>query len=370
MQIAGRTWLVGVQLSPRLASPNGLNALFWVNLLLGSAASVVAALMTRILVSNHLSTRQALAISEAAVRDRAIASTVFEESGQGIVVSNPEGLIVMANSAFCQLTGYRISEIKGQRTSLLKSGRQDPAFYQHVWHQLTHKGYWEGDLWNRIRSGEVRCHHLSISTVRDAQLNPIFYVGMYQDVTDRHQQEQHARFLAQHDALTGLANRVLLMEQLECHLSLARRHNHGLAVLYLDLDGFKPVNDHFGHHLGDRVLQIIADRFQQLTRESDLLCRLGGDEFVVLVPEAGSLEELQAMAWKLVLASREPFVDLDHTIAISASVGIARFPDHADSPDDLLAAADHAMYDAKRSGEHPVQVSGAWAASAETAQAS
>lgn len=356
MEIAGRTWLVGVQLAPRLVGPNGVNAVFWINLLVGAGGSVVAALLTRILVTNHLATRDALAISEAAAQERALASTVFEESGQGIVVSNPEGRILMANNAFTQLTGYRISEIKGQRTNLLKSGRHDTAFYEQMWDQLLHKGFWEGDVWNRVHSGEIRCHHLSISTVRDDSLQPRYYVGMLQDVTERHQAEQAVRFMAQHDTLTGLANRSMLMEQLERHLALAKRHGHGVALLYLDLDGFKPVNDRFGHNVGDRVLQLVADRFRQVIREGDLLCRQGGDEFVVLVPEAGSTEELETMGWKLVEASRAPYSELDPGISISASVGIARYPEHGASCEQLLAAADNAMYAAKRAKVKPVQL--------------
>lgn len=356
IEVAGRTWLVGVQLAPRLVGPNGINNAYWMNLIVGLGGSLVAALVTRILVSNHLATREALAISEAAAQERALASTVFEESGQGIVVSNPQGRILMANNAFTQLTGYRISEIKGQRTNLLKSGRHDTAFYQQMWDQLIHKGFWEGDIWNRVRSGEIRCHHLSISTVRDESLEPQYYVGMLQDVTERQRAEQAVRFMAQHDTLTGLANRAMLMEQLERHLALAKRHGHGMALLYLDLDGFKPVNDRFGHHVGDRVLQLVAERFRKVIREGDLLCRQGGDEFVVLVPEAGSTEELMGMAWKLVEATRAPFIELDPTITISASVGIARYPEHGNSCEQLLAAADNAMYAAKRAEIAPVQL--------------
>ncbi len=356
IEVAGRTWLVGVQLSPRLVGPNGIDTAYWLNLIVGLSGSLVAALLTRILVSNHLATREALAISEAAAQERALASTVFEESGQGIVVSNPEGRILMANNAFTQLTGYRISEIKGQRTNLLKSGRHDNAFYQQMWDQLIHKGFWEGDIWNRVRSGEIRCHHLSISTVRDVSLEPQYYVGMLQDVTDRQRAEQAVRFMAMHDTLTGLANRSMLMEQLERHLALAKRHGRGVALLYLDLDGFKPVNDRFGHNVGDRVLQMVAERFRKVIREGDLLCRQGGDEFVVLVPEAGTTDELMGMAWKLVEASREPYNELDPSITISASVGIARYPEHGDSCEQLLAAADNAMYAAKRAKITPVRL--------------
>ena len=354
--VAGRTWLVGVQLSPRLVGPNGIDSAYWMNLIVGLGSSLIAALLTRIHVSNHLATREALAISEAAAQERALASTVFEESGQGILVSNPEGRILMANNAFTQLTGYRLSEIKGQGTNLLKSGRHDNAFYQQMWDELIHKGFWEGDIWNRVCSGEIRCHHLSISTVRDDSLEPQYYVGMLQDVTERQRAEQAVRFMAEHDTLTGLANRSMMMEQLERHLALAKRHGHAVALLYIDLDGFKLVNDRFGHNVGDRVLQLVADRFRSVIREGDLLCRQGGDEFVVLVPEAGSTEELLGMAWKLVVASRAPYLEVDPSIAISASVGVARYPEHGSTSEELLAAADNAMYAAKRAKTNPVQV--------------
>lgn len=354
--VAGRTWLVGVQLSPRLVGPNGSDSAYWMNLIVGLGSSLIAALLTRIHVSNHLATREALAISEAAAQERALASTVFEESGQGIVVSNPEGRILMANNAFTQLTGYRLSEIKGQRTNLLKSGRHDNAFYQQMWDELIHKGFWEGDLWNRVCSGEIRCHHLSISTVRDDSLEPQYYVRVLQDVTERQRAEQAVRFIAEHDTMTGLANRSMMMEQLERHLALAKRHGHAVALLYIDLDGFKLVNDRFGHNLGDRVLQLVADRYRSMIREGDLLCRQGGDEFVVLVPESGSTEELLGMAWKLVVASRAPYLEVDPSIAISASVGVARYPEHGNTSEELLAAPDNAMYAAKRAKTNPVQV--------------
>lgn len=356
LNIAGRTWLVGVQLSPQRVGPNGISAAFWLNLLLGSGFSVIAALITRILVANHLTTKDALAISEQAGRERALASTVFEESGQAIVVSNPEGRIVQANSSFCQLTGYRNAEIKGQRTNLLKSGRHDAAFYKTMWKELLEKGFWEGDIWNRLRSGEIRRHHLSITTVRDEHLQPRYYVGMLQDVTERHQAEEAVRFMAQHDTLTGLANRTMLMEQLERQLALAKRHGHGLALLYLDLDGFKPVNDQFGHQLGDQVLKAMTVRFTKVIRSEDLLCRLGGDEFLVLIPQAGSVDALMTMATKLVKVSRIPFQEGDTIISLSASVGIARYPDHGDTSDQLISAADQAMYGAKRDKKSGVQL--------------
>lgn len=357
LTIAGRTWLVGLQLAPWLVGPNGISSAYWINWLLGISASAVAALITRMLVTNHLATKQALEISENAAQERALASAVFDESGQGIVVSNPEGRILMANNAFTQLTGYRISEIKGQRTSLLKSGHHDNNFFAQMWDELTNKGFWEGDICNRVRSGELRNHHLNISTVRDDNFQPRYYVGMLQDVTKRHKKEEAVRYAANHDTLTGLANRSMLMEQLESHLALAKRHGLAVGLLYLDLDRFKPVNDRFGHKIGDRVLQLVADRFRKLIRQGDLLCRQGGDEFVVLVPQAGGTEDLEGIGWKLVEASRAPFIELNKAIEISASVGIARFPEHGNTCEELLAAADNAMYAAKRDKSNPVQVS-------------
>jgi diguanylate cyclase (GGDEF)-like protein len=149
----------------------------------------------------------------------------------------------------------------------------------------------------------------------------------------------------------------MLMEQLERQLALAKRHGHGVALLYLDLNGFKPVNDRFGHNVGDQVLQIVAQRFLKVIRDGDLLCRQGGDEFVVLVPEAGNTDELVSMGWKLVEVSRQPYSTLDPAIAISASVGIARYPDHGNTCEQLLTAADNAMYAAKRAKGNAVQLS-------------
>jgi diguanylate cyclase (GGDEF)-like protein/PAS domain S-box-containing protein len=356
--VGGRTWSVGVQLAPHLVGPKGISSQFWVVIALGLGVASLLAIGTRMLVDSHLATSVALATSEKAIEERALASTVFEASSLAIVVTNPDGYFLTANNAFTQLSGYRVSEIVGQRTNLLKSGRHDQGFYKTMWDTLLSKGFWEGDLWNKIRNGELRRHHLAISTVRDDQLRTRYFVGMLQDITDRHAAEEAVRYQALHDNLTGLANRSLLMEQLEREVALGRRHGQPLGVLYLDLDGFKPVNDQLGHAAGDLLLQQVAERLRDCTRESDVICRQGGDEFVVLVPQAGELPELEAFASKLVAKLNEPFsLDLpaaDHSgpcsVRISASIGIARFPDHADNADGLLLAADNAMYRAKAAG--------------------
>ena len=356
LTLAGRTWTVGVQLAPHLIGPNGISPPFWLVLTTGLGISGLMASGAHLLVNSHLRTRQALAISQRAIEERALASTVFEASSLAIVVTNAEGRIITANNAFTQLSGYRLTEIVGQRTNLLKSGKHGAEFYRQMWDALLGQGFWEGDLWNKVRSGELRRHHLAISTVRDEQLQPAFYVGMLQDITDRHAAEQAIQYQALHDSLTGLANRSLLIEQLERQVALGRRHGQPFGVLYLDLDGFKPVNDRLGHAAGDALLQEVAERLRRCVRDSDLVCRQGGDEFVVLVSQVEAMAELETLAQRILLELRTPFQLEQTSVQIAASIGIARFPDHGDTTDALLHAADTAMYAAKEAGGSQLRV--------------
>jgi diguanylate cyclase (GGDEF)-like protein/PAS domain S-box-containing protein len=347
--VAGRPWMVGVELRPDLVGSNGIDREFWGTVAGGLAATLAVSLITWQLVRNQLTMRQALALAEQASQERALAGTVFEASSQGIVVTDPDGVILKANHAYSHLCGFTPEQIEGQRTSLLKSGLHDQAFYAELWSTLRATGHWQGDLWNRVGSGELERHHLSINAVHDGDGRTQLYVGMLEDITDRYRAEEAVRYQALHDPLTGLGNRQLLMEQLQRDLAVAARHRQSLGLLYVDLDGFKAVNDCHGHAVGDRVLEQMAERFRAAIRQSDLLARLGGDEFVVLVPQAGGSGELATLAAKLVDAARQPFAELELPIRISASVGIARFPDHGDNPDALLLAADQAMYAAKES---------------------
>jgi len=346
----GRRWRIVLELAAHLGHASGLDPSVWLTLTSGVALSSVLSLLARQFVDNLQAARRALAESEKAAEERALSSTVFEASSLAILVTNPEGYILTANNAFTQLTGYRVNEIVGQRSNLLKSGRHELGFYKSMWDTLESRGFWEGDLWNRVRSGEIRRHHLAISSVRDAQLRTRFYVGMLQDITDRHAAEEAIRYQALHDTLTGLANRSLLMEQLEREVALGQRQGSPLALLYIDLDGFKPVNDQLGHAAGDALLLQVAERLRSCTRQSDIVCRQGGDEFVILVSQAGPPQELDALARKLQQELSAPFVLKESTVQVSASIGIARFPDQGRSADALLRAADQAMYRAKAAG--------------------
>lgn len=355
LDLGGRTWTLGIELGPHQIGSSGISTAFWLALVSGIGLASLGAITTRLLVDNHQATREALRQSQNAMAEQALVSSVFEASSLAIVVTNADGTILTANNAFTQLSGYRLSEIVGQRTSLLRSGRHEEAFYKLLWDSLLSQGFWEGDLWNKVRSGELRRHHLAISSVRDEQLRIRYFVGMIQDITDRYAAEEATRFQALHDTLTGLANRSLLMEQLEREVALGRRYGSSFALIYLDLDGFKPVNDRLGHAAGDSLLTQVAERLRRCTRESDMLCRQGGDEFVMLVPQAGPIPELETLGAKLLAQLQRPFqlnggMVESTTVQINASLGIARFPDHGDTADALIQAADAAMYRAKTAG--------------------
>lgn len=354
LSLANRSWLLGVRLShrhPELAV--GHRALLLTGLL-GLSLSLLAALLTARLVANHLALRQGLEREAEAARERALAAAVFEASPVGIVVTDPNGIIVSVNQAFTGISGYSPLEARGQKANLLRSGRHDNAFYQQMWEAIVQRGHWSGEIWNRHRNGQIRRHELNITAVLDAQEQIVNFVGLLRDVTERYSQEQRMHHLATHDALTGLANRALLMEELQRALALARRKGEGVGLLFLDLNGFKAVNDRHGHSTGDALLQAISQRLLSEVRASDLLCRQGGDEFVLMVTEAPEGDVLRQMAAKLLESLSAPYPELPAAIEISGSIGVARWPDHAVDADGLLNAADNAMYVAKqRSGEPP-----------------
>jgi diguanylate cyclase (GGDEF)-like protein/PAS domain S-box-containing protein len=348
IEVAGRTWLIGIQLSRRLVGPNGYSSQLVVVLLLGTLFSTLAAQVASTLVGNHFSTREALDQAERANRERALANTVFETSPQAIVVTDPRGCVLSANQSFSRITGYSTPEILGRSLSLLKSGRHDRSYYDDLWKQVNERGHWQGEIWNRLHDGEIRPHELSITAVRDQELRVTHYVGMLQDISDRHQAQEVIRHRALHDELTGLPARALLLERINSALEQAQQVCGHVGLLFLDLNGFKPVNDQHGHAIGDRLLQRVAQRLRESLRREDLVARLGGDEFVVLVPQPGDLEEMLTCARKVKAVIRGCRDDFEVPIAIDASIGIALSPDHGISSRQLLKAADEAMYRGKQ----------------------
>ena len=358
VMVAKRTWLIGIQIDHRRVSPGGWSKELLLMALLGLSLSGLMALITLSLVKNHLRLRAALAGEQAAAGERALASVVFDNSPVGIVVTDPDGIIIRVNQAFTRISGYALQECRGLKSNLLKSGRHDVDFYREMWEAIIQKGHWAGEIWNRHRTGQIRRHDLTITAVLDSKEQIVNFVGLLRDVTERHTQQEEMRHLATHDQLTGLANRTLLMEALNRSLALAARQGRRVGLLFLDLDGFKPVNDHFGHGPGECLLLAVANRLLSSIRKSDTLCRQGGDEFVLLVPEVEDLAQLVSLAEKLLLSLQEPYPDLPSGITIGASIGVACWPEHAADADGLLDAADNAMYQAKHQGGGTIAMAG------------
>jgi diguanylate cyclase (GGDEF)-like protein/PAS domain S-box-containing protein len=284
--------------------------------------------------------------------DSAVITSTFES----IMVTELDGTIISVNPAFCEITGYQPDEVIGRKPSLLKSGRQDEAFYQGMYRALREVGHWQGQLWNRRKSGEIYPELLNISVVRDNEGRPTHYVGVATDISQIKRSEEQLVHLAHHDALTGMPNRLLLGLRIEHALEQARRARSELAVLFLDLDRFKNVNDSLGHAVGDQLLLAAASRLRSVLREQDTLGRLGGDEFLVLLESVENSMAAAKVAEHLLAALARPFhLPSGHELYIQASIGICLYPADGDRGDILIRNADTAMFRAKESGRNNYQ---------------
>lgn len=283
--------------------------------------------------------------------DGRMAKAIFENIGQPVVVTDADARIIMINPAAAAVTGFSAEEALGQRPSLWRSDRHDKAFYERMWQAVTEKGQWIGEIWNRNKAGEAFPVLLSVTAIRDPSSLATRYVGIYTDITERKRSEAEMWRRANFDPLTGLPNRMLFYERLDRSLARAVRESTRLAVLFVDLDGFKPVNDKYGHQAGDVVLSVLAARMQQKLRESDTVSRLGGDEFVVLLQSVGSNEEVLRVGEGLLAAVEAPVEFEERLIYLSCSIGIAFFPENASDREALMLCADAAMYRAKAAGK-------------------
>lgn len=277
-------------------------------------------------------------------------ASVFEHTLEGICITDAQARIVAVNRAFSTITGYTAAEVLGRTPAVLKSGRQGPHFYAALWRDLQAQGYWQGELWNRRRSGESYAERLTINAVRDDSGRTTHYIAVFSDITAIKEAHRRLEDLAYYDPLTRLPNRVLLADRLRIALAQAARHYEMVAVCYLDLDGFKPVNDTHGHAAGDELLRGVATRLEQVVRAGDTVARLGGDEFVLLVTALRNSSVLERLLGRLLDELCRPFVLNSGEVAVSASVGVALYPHDGADPDLLLRCADQAMYVAKTAG--------------------
>ncbi len=286
-----------------------------------------------------------------AAEEQRRAAAVFANTHEGVVITDATGTIVAVNPAVCTITGYDESELVGANMRLLQSGRQDERFYHDFWASIVSAGYWQGEIWNRRKSGDIYPELLTVSTVRDEEGIVRNYVGTFTDITRLKQSQEQLEHLARHDALTGLPNRLLLLSRLEHAVERLKRHRGLGAVLFMDLDRFKVVNDSLGHPAGDELLKAVADRLRRRLRDSDTLARLGGDEFVAVLEDLTSAEQAGAVAQSLIERLSEPFhIAGGREVYVGLSVGVSLFPLDGQNAQSLIQEADTALYAAKEGG--------------------
>ncbi|MES9894472.1 MAG: EAL domain-containing protein [Candidatus Thiodiazotropha endolucinida] len=301
----------------------------------------------RVLIDKQLRMAHRTAEEKLRLADRA-----FQNTAEGITVTDASGNIVSTNPAFEAITGYSHEEVLGLNPRVLKSGHHPDSFYKEMWDTLLLTGHWRGEIWNRRKNGDAYPEWLTISAVKDGNDETTHYVGVFTDISQIKEAQDQINFLAHHDALTRLPNRALFRERFDHALMHARRENASIALLFLDLDRFKTVNDTLGHPVGDQVLLEVSKRMNQIIRASDTLARLGGDEFVLLLEEQTDAQHAAVVARKLIDLFSRPMIIGEHELVVTASIGITLYPNDGDDPDKLIRHADRAMYEAKQQGRN------------------
>ncbi len=286
-----------------------------------------------------------------------LAASVFTHASEGIVISDPSGIILDVNDAFTQITGYTREEAVGRNSNLLRSGRQGKEFYANMWRDLIESGHWSGEIWNRAKDGRIFPEMLTITAVRDKTGNTQQYVALFSDISSEKEREQALQRIARYDLLTGLPNRVLLRERLHYAMSQASRRGNILAVVCIDLDNFKAINDRNGHAIGDQLLTTIAHRMKSVLRKDYILARLGGDEFIAVLIDFDNPDQSFPSVMQLLDAASQPVFVGALTLQLSASAGIACYPQAEDvDADQLLRQAAQALYQSKISGKNRYHV--------------
>jgi diguanylate cyclase (GGDEF)-like protein/PAS domain S-box-containing protein len=295
---------------------------------------------------------KAFKIAEAELK---LASKVYASMSEAVLVTDGHGHILSVNPAFTDITGFAAHEAIGQTPALLHSHRHAPSFHEDVLREVTENGLWRGEMWSRRKTGEVYLEWKTITRMPGIVPGEDRYVSVFYDITESWEKNETIKQQAFHDALTNLPNRLLLRERIERHVALAARETRRLAVMFLDLDHFKAINDAFGHATGDELLVEIARRLQGLVREADTVARLGGDEFVVMLDNPASEAEVALVAARIIDVISQPLVLQGQSAQVGASVGIALYPNDGATATALLGSADQAMYAAKREGRNSVR---------------
>ena len=302
-------------------------------------------------------TARNITASREAERERRIAQEVISSMGEAVSVTDLDFRFVSVNPAFTRITGWQEHEVRGRSASLLNCAQHPPEHYQSLRDTILRDGHWRGELWQRRKDGEEFLSWLQATGVRDASGQRTHFVQVLTDITERKRTEQELRYLANYDTLTGLPNRTLLAERLGHAVVRARRGGRKVAVLFLDLDRFKHVNDSMGHAAGDRMLKAAGSRLRDNVRDGDTVARIGGDEFTVVLEDLVDAAEAERVAQKLISAFEQPLeLDDGQDVTISPSIGVSLYPDHGQTPTDLIKFADTAMYQAKERGRKTYMV--------------
>ncbi|MEH6445766.1 MAG: EAL domain-containing protein [Oceanospirillaceae bacterium] len=282
-------------------------------------------------------------------------SRVFSDTHEGIIITDPQKCIVDVNPAFSQITGYGRKDIIGKSPSILSSGKQSPTFYAQMWQSITEHGHWQGEVWNRTKQGELYAELLSISSLINEHGEVTHYVGIFSDITSAKQHQDQLNLMTHYDVLTKLPNRALFVDRFHQSIAHSKRTGHQLAVCFLDLDDFKPVNDNYGHEAGDRILIEVAARITTCIREEDTVSRQGGDEFAILLNDIKSVSQYEGTMMRIHHALAQPYLIDAVQHHVTASSGVTLYPSDNEDIDTLLRHADHAMYQSKLSGKHRYQ---------------
>ncbi|MBE0472287.1 MAG: EAL domain-containing protein, partial [Methyloprofundus sp.] len=287
-------------------------------------------------------------------------SSVAFETQEAIVITDANQKIIRVNNAFTEITGYSAKEAIGKNPRFLKSGLHDAEFYQQMWNDIIETGGWRGEIWNRRKNGDIFPEHQFITTIKNAEGVITHYLSTFSDITLRKQNEEDIHKLAFYDPLTGLANRRLLEDHVAQAISSSSRNLHYCALLFIDLDHFKNLNDTLGHKLGDELLKQVAERLKACVREGDTVARPGGDEFIILLQDIGfkqdeGVQHARLVAEKILAHFNEPYQLTENQYVLTASIGIYLFFDHHENPDDIMKRSDLAMYQAKAQGRNTIR---------------
>jgi len=280
---------------------------------------------------------------------------VFENAEEGVMITDSEVNILNVNQAFEKVTQYTKEEALGRKPDLLHSGNQDQGFYERMWNEILSEGRWQGEIWNRRKNNEIYPEWLSITAVFDDNKDISHYIGIFSDVSTESEGDERLYHLAHYDSLCNLPNRLLFYDRLRQSLSRSKRNDQKIAVMFMDLDGFKTVNDNYGHTVGDDLLRKVSERVVATLRESDTIARIGGDEFTLIITDIEDTASVSNIAMKILATIEEPYVMDGHEFNISASIGISLSPINSSEGNMLVKQADIAMYKAKKEGKNRIK---------------